>query len=170
MQPDLAELIWLEYTTKAAVPSIETLGQLLPRLLSGFSDVALLVDGIDEVAAAKLIATLQACVKLAKSKECNARLFMVSRDLLAIRQVLRGATIISLQEQDSAVRYDIKAFIQAKLQLTLDDAGLSVTTTVREEVERILLQRSGGESSPIARRNMLADRRRHVFVGRARHR
>lgn len=98
MDPSIAELIWLDHTTQAAVPSIETLRNLLPQLLSGFESTVLIIDGIDELPEHKISSVLQTLLKFVKSQECSLKLLISSRDKRTIQQRLRGAIIVPLDE------------------------------------------------------------------------
>lgn len=163
-EPDLAELIWLEYVTKAAIPSINTLCTLLPRLLSGLSAVILVVDGVDELPALKLSTTCQTLLKLTKNTECEVKLFLSSRDQHGIQQLMRGATVISLQDQQFAVQNDIKAFVEGKLNQALGAAEMSVSGATSAYIQEELMLRSKGKASLHAMR-LTTNRKRHVPVG-----
>lgn len=143
---DLIELVWAQYVTGAALPSIGTLRDLLPQLLSALPNTSLVIDGIDELPVSDMRTTLQILLKIAKADQHTLRIFLSSRNESIIGQQMQGALKVSLREEHSAVQQDIKTFLHRRLQEASIDWPLSISDKTKDHVEQELLQRSRGIS------------------------
>lgn len=137
-------MVWAQYVTSGALPSIGTLRDLLPQLLSALPSTSLLIDGIDELPASDIRTTLQSLLKIAKADQHNLRIFLSSRNEPVIEQHMQGALKVSLREEHTAVQQDIKAFLHERLQEASVDWSISISDQTKSLVEAELLQRSRG--------------------------
>ncbi|KIW69456.1 hypothetical protein PV04_05333 [Phialophora macrospora] len=140
--PELAALIWDAHVCNAHAPSIDTLENLLPVLISGALPARIVLDGLDEYAFHDYKAMLDVLSKLSKKSPCG--ILISSRDEAMIGPKLRNKPKISLINEVDAVRKDIGVFVAARIEQAIRDWDLEISEDTQKAGQAQLLQKSDG--------------------------
>jgi hypothetical protein len=147
-QPELCAMIQSSYVNNGLQPSVPQLKQLLPRLLSTFTSVRIIVDGLDECDEKEQNLILMEMLALAgfKSFSTSCKVLISSQDLLTISRRLRTRSSIDLSQERVAIESAISSFVHATIaQSPLLCDTESIDKKVIDSIEQTLLSKADGK-------------------------
>jgi hypothetical protein len=142
--------VYNDFVLQGATPSISTLKQLVPLLLSAMPGCRLLIDGLDECKQSEQEAMLKVILPFVlgrpTSTSTNCKLAIFSQDTGYIQRMLKKHTCISLADQSQYLEESIKKYVQhslADLRLVLDD--MEIPDSVMDTIQRTIISKADGE-------------------------
>lgn len=141
-------MIQSRYVNNGLQPSLPQLKQLLPDLLSTFTSVRIIVDGLDECDEKEQNLILVEMLALAgfKSSSTSCKVLISSQDLLTISRRLRTRSSIDLSQERVAIESAISSFVHATIaQSPLLCDPDSIDKNVIDRIEQTLLSKADGK-------------------------
>lgn len=165
--PELSTYIFEEFVGKGQTTSVQTLSKVLPDLLSGFENVKIIVDGLDEWDVSTTKRLIKCLTSLSGTESCktDCRLFFSSRDVPAVQRSLTRNAVISLTEENSAIQAAIQLYIRAGIAGIQESLGQATTTAAMQEVESTLIAKSDSQFLTVSLFVITNWSSRYVLVG-----
>lgn len=116
-QPDLCAFIQHEFVNNGHQASVAQLRRLLSVLLSAFSSIRIIVDGLDECDEKEQNSFL---TELTKLTGCNnslssCKILISSRDFITISRSLRNRSSINLSQESAPIQMAISRFVRSRI-------------------------------------------------------
>lgn len=134
-----------ECVVAGRTPSISFLKLILPKLLTAFKDIRIIIDGIDEVSPSQHRELMKTLVSIAESQE-NCKLLFSSQDIPSIKGNLKGKPTLFIGAESSAVAKDINTIVESSLEEINDKHGGSIPADTLTEVHGSILERAQGST------------------------
>jgi hypothetical protein len=168
---DLAGFVYNDYVLKGLEASFRVLTNLMIDLVSGNSDVSIVIDGLDECMdkeVKKLLDLIRKLLDVIPPTRCRVIIF--SRSSTVIQRNLKKWPSVALREEKKAVDSAISLWLHAKfqdLQSEHEDLLHSISPADMLEIEREVVVKADGTLSQLCSTcHACADvRDRYVFVG-----
>ncbi|KAF2108444.1 hypothetical protein BDV96DRAFT_636736 [Lophiotrema nucula] len=142
-KPELSSYVNAEYVTKGLAPSLQTLRELLPHLLSALNSTSIIIDGVDECHEVHHKDIVRELLSLTSEQVGgNVRLWVASRDTRFIQDLLHKKQAISLSEERDSVGTAINKFVGSRIAAMqsrfqdLDVGDVVVSNITKQIVEK----------------------------------
>jgi NACHT domain len=148
-QPDLCAFIQNEFVNNGHQASVAQLRQLLPVLLSAFSSIRIIVDGLDECDEKEQNSFLTELTKLAgcNNSSSSCKILISSQDFITISRSLRKRSSINLSQERAPIQTAISRFVRSRItrnHLLYDPENSN--KTLAAQVEQTLVNKADGLS------------------------
>jgi hypothetical protein len=143
---NLSSYVYDEFILKGQTPSLQTLKQLLPNLLSSVQGPRMVVDGLDECQDLEQKTVLRDLLAFSSNLVYGTcPILVVSRDVRHIDAILSKKPSLSLNDEEKAVSAAIGSFAQQRLsEMQSRFQELDIDKPAMEEVERQIVLKSEG--------------------------
>jgi hypothetical protein len=110
---ELAPYIYEEYVGNGSTPSVQNLQEILPKILSGFKSIRMIVDGLDEWDQSLISKMLKALMRFTSHDGLGKshKLLFSSRDVPQIGRVLSKKSVLCLSDERRAIDAAIAIFV-----------------------------------------------------------
>lgn len=143
LDPELISFIYDECVSKGSNPSLSCLKEIVPKLMTTFKDIRVIIDGIDEVDYSQhgeLIKTLTSFAEI----QDNCKIIFSSQNIPTISSRLKKKPQLSLGTESESVTKDINLIVAASLEEVNERHGGRIPETVLAHVRNLILERAEG--------------------------
>lgn len=145
LAPAASSFMYDECVATGKPSSVAFLKTLVPRLLTSFDDIRILIDGLDEVDQSGHGELVKTMIKMVDNHD-TCKLLISSQDIPSIRIRLKATPSIFLGSQAEHVAKDIKLIVERRLEDIKDTFGLQNSQDLFDQLEKTILNRAEGMS------------------------
>lgn len=146
LAPELTSFIYDECIMAGRAPSTSCLKTLIPKLLTAFKDIRMMIDGIDEVEHSQhreLINTVTSFTDNAEMQG-NCKILFSSQNIPSILSNLRNKPELSLGAESASIADDLKIFVTTSLEELNDIHDGAISKGLLSDVQASILERAEG--------------------------
>lgn len=154
LAPDLTSFIYDECVVEGRTPSTSYLKAIVPKLLTAFKDIRVVIDGIDEVDYSQHRELIKTLASLAEAQD-NCKILFSSQNIPNIFSNLKSKPELSLGAESASVANDLDIIVTASLQELKDRHGGGISEEDLNDVRQSILERAEGLIDTIPRQKMM---------------
>ncbi|KAF4445870.1 NACHT domain-containing protein [Fusarium austroafricanum] len=143
LAPELTSFIYDECVISRSSPSVLCLKTIIPKLMTAFRDVRIIIDGIDEVSYSQHRELIQTLSSLAEMQD-NCKILFSSQNIPSIFSSLKGKPQFPLGAQSLSIAKDIDLIIVASLQELSERHDGSIPESVLTSIRKRIQERAEG--------------------------
>lgn len=143
LAPELVSFIYDEYVPAGRTPSVRYLKTIVPKLVTTFIDVRVIVDAIDEIDYSQHKELIKTLTSFAESQE-NFKIVSSSQNIPSIFSYLKNKPELALGAEAASVAADIDLFVTATIDKLNDNHSGDIPRKVLADMRRLILERAEG--------------------------
>ncbi|KAM6513595.1 hypothetical protein FALCPG4_015982 [Fusarium falciforme] len=143
LAPELVPFIYDECVLAGRTPSVKYLKTIVPKLMTAFTDVRVIVDGIDEIDYSQHKELIKTLTSFAESQE-NFKIIFSSQNIPSIFSYLKSKPELALGAEAASVAADIDLFVTASLEKLNDSHSGGIPERVFAGIRKLILERAEG--------------------------
>jgi hypothetical protein len=143
LAPELTSFIYDECVMSRSNPSVSCLKAIVPKLMTAFRDIRIIIDGIDEVSSSQHREIIQTLASLGDI-QINCKILFASQNIPTIFSSLKSKPQLKLGEKALSIEKDIDLIVTASLQELSDRHSGGISESILARIKKSIQARAEG--------------------------
>ncbi|RGP59506.1 nacht domain-containing protein [Fusarium sporotrichioides] len=143
LAPELTSFIYDECVMSRSNPSVSCLKAIVPKLMTAFQDIRIIIDGIDEVSSSQHREIIQTLASLGDI-QMNCKILFASQNIPTIFSSLKSKPQLKLGEKALSIEKDIDLIVTASLQELSDRHSGGIPESILARIKKSIQARAEG--------------------------